>query len=192
MWTQIGSINSRIRPPPSSRREAFSFSRLAHLCALPNWRLKGDRVLGLWLPDWFGVFPVVVRHTNWVAAVGCHQINFPVAIPIRLESEQGSIRRPGWHQIIRGIIREALHATPIAVHNVYFPIAVLVAFEGNPGPIRRPGWRSFVRLGESQLLQVGAIRIDQEDIVIAILIRGYNQAASIRRPVRRRISLVAG
>ena len=57
---------------PSDQEDLVIVWRLVHLCALTKWRLKSDMGLGLWLPGWFGVFPVVVRHTNWVAAVGCH------------------------------------------------------------------------------------------------------------------------
>lgn len=45
-------------------------------------------VLSLWLPGRFGVFPVVVRYAGWVATVGPHQINFPIAIPVRLVGDQ--------------------------------------------------------------------------------------------------------
>ena len=80
-----------------------------------------------------------------LAAIGVHDINLEIPIPLGLEDDLLAIRRPGWVLIESGIIRELAEIAAISVHhkNIRVARAGRQPIESNLLAIRRPGREQF-------------------------------------------------
>lgn len=90
-------------------------------------------------PDRIPIIVLIGAHITLFCPIGVHDVNLGMAIPVRPESDLGTIGRPGRMFVPFPIVSSKLSSIcPITVNDPYFVISTIIGDEGDTVAGRRP------------------------------------------------------